>query len=174
GLFDVARKRPLPRLPRSIGLVTSPTGAAIRDVLSTIDRRFPRVRVIVSPVRVTGEVAAPEIALALRVLDRAAIADVIIVARGGASREELWAFNEEVVARAIAGCRVPVISGVGHETDVTVADLVADVRAPTPTAAAELVVPELKAIEASLDDARARLVTALRGRVRDARRRLDA
>jgi exodeoxyribonuclease VII large subunit len=174
GLFDAARKRSLPLLPRTIGLVTSASGAAIRDVLSTIDRRCPRVRVVVSPVRVSGGGAAPEVAQALRALDRLVPCDAIIVARGGGSREELQAFDEEVVARAVAECRAPVVTGIGHETDVSVADLVADVRAPTPTAAAELAVPDLAALEGELAERASRLAGALRGRVQLARRRLEA
>jgi len=174
GLLDPARKRPLPLLPRTIGLVTSPTGAAIRDVLSTIDRRCPRVRVVLSSVRVSGGFAASEVAQALRALDRLVACDLIILTRGGGSREELHAFDEEVVCRAIADCRAPVITGIGHETDVTVADLVADVRAPTPTAAAELAVPDLAALSLSLDESGERLAGALRARVHLARNRLHA
>jgi exodeoxyribonuclease VII large subunit len=174
GLFDPARKRPLPFLPRTIGLVTSPTGAAIRDVITTIERRCPSVRIVVSPVRVSGEAAAPEIALALAALDRSVACDVIVVARGGGSREELQAFDDERVVRAIVSTRAPVVAGIGHETDVSLADFAADVRAPTPTAAAELIVPELAALEADLHERARRLAIALRGRVDLARRRLEA
>jgi exodeoxyribonuclease VII large subunit len=142
GLFDAARKRPLPPFPRTIGIVTSPTGAAIRDMLHVIDRRFADLRILITPVRVQGEEAPGEIVAALRDLQAVEDLDVIIVGRGGGSIEDLWAFNDERVARAIAGCRVPVISGVGHETDFTIADFVADLRAPTPSAAAEVVVQE--------------------------------
>jgi exodeoxyribonuclease VII large subunit len=140
GLFDEARKKPLPVLPRCIGVVTSPTGAAVRDILRVLKRRFANVHVQIYPVKVQGDGAAGEIAAALRYFNRAKIADVLIVARGGGSIEDLWAFNEEVVARAIAASEIPVISGVGHETDFTIADFVADLRAPTPSAAAEIVV----------------------------------
>lgn len=140
GLFDPSRKKPLPLLPRRIGLVTSPSGAAVRDVLRVLRRRFPGAHVIVYPVRVQGEGAAQEIVEAIRYLNRKRLADVLILARGGGSIEDLWAFNEEIVARAIAASLVPVISGVGHETDFTIADFAADVRAPTPSAAAEIVV----------------------------------
>ncbi len=145
GLFDPARKRPLPRFPRRIAIVTSPGGAALHDMLQTIERRFPCVQVYVFGVRVQGEGAAREIADAIRRLNHSSARlgglDVVIVGRGGGSIEDLWAFNEEVVARAIHASRIPIISAVGHEVDFTIADLVADVRAATPTAAAELVVP---------------------------------
>lgn len=140
GLFDPARKKPLPKLPRTVGVVTAQTGAALRDILRVLHDRFP-VRVVVTPARVQGQGASAEIADALLHLDRSGLCDVIIVGRGGGSIEDLWAFNEEPVARAIAACRTPVVSAVGHETDTLLSDLVADVRAPTPTAAAEMVVP---------------------------------
>jgi exodeoxyribonuclease VII large subunit len=139
GLFDPARKRPIPPFPRTVGVVTSPTGAAIRDILQILGRRAPHLRVRVYPVRVQGEGAAQEIAHAINRTPALSGAEVLIVGRGGGSLEDLWAFNEEVVARAIARCPIPVISAVGHETDVTIADFVADHRAPTPSAAAELV-----------------------------------
>ena len=141
GLFDVDRKKPLPFLPRTIGIVTSLHGAAVRDMLSIIGERFPDRRVVIRPVRVQGEGAAEEIAQAIRELDGTGMPDVLIVGRGGGSLEDLWAFNEEVVARAIASARVPVVSAVGHEIDVTIADFVADQRAATPTAAAEMILP---------------------------------
>ncbi|MBM4432163.1 MAG: exodeoxyribonuclease VII large subunit [Chloroflexi bacterium] len=142
GLFATERKRPLPRFPRKVGVVTSPTGAAVRDILHILQRRYPLAEVVLSPTLVQGEEAPPQIAAAIQALNDHTDVDVMIVARGGGSLEELWAFNDERVARAIFASRVPVISGVGHETDYTIADLVADVRAPTPSAAAELAVPD--------------------------------
>ncbi len=140
GLFDAARKRPLPALPRKIGIVTSLDGAAIRDIIQVLRRRHPNAHLIVRPTRVQGDGAAEDIARALRAVARVPGVDVVIAGRGGGSIEDLWAFNEEIVARAIAACPVPVISAVGHEVDVTIADFVADLRAPTPSAAAEMVV----------------------------------
>jgi exodeoxyribonuclease VII large subunit len=140
GLFDAARKRPLPALPRRIGIVTSLDGAALRDILKVLRRRAPNASVLIRPARVQGEDAAADVATALRMIGKVPGVDVVIVGRGGGSIEDLWAFNEERVARAIAACPVPVISAVGHETDVTIADFVADLRAPTPSAAAEMVV----------------------------------
>ena len=142
GLFDPGRKRPLPAFPQRIGVVTSPTGAVFHDICNVVSRRYPMVEIVLAPATVQGNSAAPEIVEALRALNALGDIDVIIVARGGGSLEELWAFNEEAVARAIYASAVPVISGVGHETDVTIADLVADLRAPTPSAAAELAVPD--------------------------------
>ena len=140
GLFDPARKRPLPALPRRIGIVTSLDGAALRDIIRVLRRRYPNAHLVLSPTRVQGEGAGREVAHAIRKIERIEGVDVVIMARGGGSLEDLWAFNEEVLARVIAACKVPVISGVGHETDFTIADFVADLRAPTPSAAAELVV----------------------------------
>jgi exodeoxyribonuclease VII large subunit len=174
GLFEAARKRPLPVLPRTVGVVTSPTGAVIRDILNVLGRRFAGVRVLLNPVRVQGEGAAAEIAAAIAELDRRGDVDVLIVGRGGGSIEDLWAFNEEVVARAIAACGVPVVSAVGHETDFTIADFVADLRAPTPSAAAELVVESREALEARVRGLGRQLRAALAARVGRARRRLDA
>ncbi len=142
GLFDEARKQDLPPLPRRIGVITSPSGAAIRDVLHILRRRFPAIPVVIYPVQVQGEQAKFDIVAALETAARRAECDVLILARGGGSLEDLWAFNEEIVARAIAACPIPLVAGVGHEVDVTIADLVADVRAPTPSGAAELVVPD--------------------------------
>jgi exodeoxyribonuclease VII large subunit len=147
GLFEVARKKPLPLLPRRIGVITSTSGAALRDILRILRRRFPNVRVLIYPVRVQGEGAAGEIAAALKFFTARNAADVLIVARGGGSLEDLWAFNEERVARAIAASHIPVISAVGHETDFTIADFVADVRASTPSAAAEIVVQTREAFD---------------------------
>jgi exodeoxyribonuclease VII large subunit len=161
GLIDPARRRPLPRMPRRVGVVTSTTGAALRDILQVIERRAPWTEVVVVGARVQGDAAAGEIAAGLQRLGRAGDVDVIIVGRGGGSIEDLWAFNEEPVARAIAGSPVPVISAVGHETDHTIADLVADFRAPTPSAAAESAVPDRDAIEAYVARASAGLRTHL-------------
>ncbi|TXK83429.1 exodeoxyribonuclease VII large subunit [Paenibacillus sp. N3.4] len=141
GLFAAERKRPIPRFPRAIGVITSPTGAAIRDVIITLQRRFPSIPILLYPVLVQGNQAGPSIVKAIEAMNRLGEADVLIVGRGGGSLEELWAFNEEAVARSIAASVIPVISAVGHETDFTIADFVADLRAPTPTAAAELAVP---------------------------------
>ncbi|MFH1478916.1 MAG: exodeoxyribonuclease VII large subunit [Candidatus Omnitrophota bacterium] len=140
GLFDGSRKRPIPLLPERIGIVTSPTGAAIRDILNVLERRFSNVEVVLSPVKVQGEEAKEEIAAAIEDLNRLGNIDVIIVGRGGGSLEDLWAFNEEIVARAIYNSKAPIISAVGHEVDYVISDFVADLRAPTPSAAAELVV----------------------------------
>src|SRR5271154_2631127 len=147
GLFDEAQKKPLPVLPRCIGVVTSPTGAAIQDILRVLKRRFANVHVQIYPVKVQGEGAAAEIAAALRYFNRAKLADVLIVARGGGSLEDLWSFNEEIVARAIAASEIPIITGIGHEIDFTIADFVADLRAPTPSAAAEIVVQSRQEFE---------------------------
>jgi exodeoxyribonuclease VII large subunit len=142
GLFDQSRKKPLPSFPGRIGLVTSPTGAVLHDIRTIVARRFPGVELILCPVHVQGPGAAGEIAAAVDDFNRFGKLDVLIVARGGGSLEDLWAFNEEVVARAIARSAIPVVSAVGHETDYTIADFVADLRAPTPSAAAEIVVPD--------------------------------
>jgi len=150
GLFAAARKKPLPLLPRAIGVVTSPDGAVIRDILRVLRRRFPNMNVMVYPVRVQGEGAAEEIVAGIRYFNQHTPVDVMIVARGGGSLEDLWAFNEELVARAIALSNIPVISAVGHETDFTIADFVADLRAPTPSAAAEMVVRPREDLEAEL------------------------
>ncbi|MFM8552617.1 MAG: exodeoxyribonuclease VII large subunit, partial [Nitrospiraceae bacterium] len=157
GLFDEARKRPLPFLPRRVGLVTSLSGAAVRDMLVVLGRRCPSLDVVICPVPVQGEGAAPKIAAAIRTLSASGKVDVMIVGRGGGSLEDLWCFNEEVVVRAIVASRVPVVSAVGHETDVTLADFAADYRAPTPSAAAEAVAPVLADLIRSVADLRARL-----------------
>jgi len=162
GLFHEARKKPLPVLPRCIGVVTSPTGAAIRDILRVLKRRFANVHVQIYPVKVQGDGAAAEIAAGVRYFNRAKFADVLIVARGGGSLEDLWAFNEEAVARAIAESKIPVISGVGHETDFTIADFVADLRAPTPSAAAEIVVRSRVEFERNISEHQRHIVQRMR------------
>jgi len=173
GLFDQARKRELPRFPRKIGIVTSTGGAAIRDMLRVIGRRFGELHIVIAPCRVQGDGAAEEIAQGVRDLDALGGVDVIIVGRGGGSLEDLWAFNEEPVARAIAASKVPVVSAVGHEVDFTIADFVADLRAPTPSAAAELVVREKQAVVDSLVQLRARLERSAARPLRDLERRVD-
>jgi len=172
GLFDVQRKRPLPALPSRIGIVTSLSGAALHDML-TVLLRFPHLEVVVAPAAVQGEGAADEIADAVDRLAGSGLVDVVIVGRGGGSLEDLWAFNEEVVARAIAASAVPVISGVGHEVDFTIADFVADVRATTPTQAAELVVARLEEQSRRLSDAGIALARDLRRKLELSRARLD-
>jgi exodeoxyribonuclease VII large subunit len=173
GLFDQARKRELPGFPRKIGVVTSPSGAAIRDILRVIGRRFGDLHIVIAPARVQGDGAAEEIAQGLRDLNALGGVDVIIVGRGGGSLEDLWAFNEEIVARAIATSKVPVVSAVGHEVDYTIADFVADLRAPTPSAAAELVVREKQAVVDTLAQLRARLERFALRPLRDLERRVD-
>ena len=165
GWFDEARKRPIPFLPRKIGVVTSGTGAAVQDILNIISRRFPRMPVVVASVRVQGAGAAEEIAKAIRQMNRKNAADVLIVGRGGGSMEDLWAFNETAVAEAIVQSKIPVISAVGHETDFTIADFVADLRAPTPSAAAELAVPEMDAVYEAVRLQSRRMKRALQSRV---------
>jgi exodeoxyribonuclease VII large subunit len=162
GLFDAALKRSLPRLPRRIGVVTSPTGAAIRDILHVLARRFPAIPVLIYPVPVQGAGAAAEIAAAIRLASERRDADVLILARGGGSLEDLWAFNEEPVARAIRDSAVPIVSGVGHEIDFTIADFAADLRAPTPSGAAELVAPDRAEWLRALAASRERLARAWR------------
>ncbi len=174
GLFDPARKRPLPQLPRHIGIVTSPTGAAIRDILNILTRRFPNLHVVLAPARVQGAGAAEEVAAALDLLNARGGIDVIIVGRGGGSLEDLWCFNEEAVARAVARSALPVISAVGHETDFTICDFVADLRAPTPSAAAELVVGRKEEFEQTLGQARRAMTRALRQAWLEARHRFTA
>ena len=171
GLFDQARKRELPRFPRKIGIVTSTSGAAIRDMLRVIGRRFGELHIVIAPCRVQGDGAAEEIAQGVRDLNALGGVDVIIVGRGGGSLEDLWAFNEEIVARAIAGSKVPVISAVGHEVDFTIADFVADLRAPTPSGGAELVVREKLHVVRALGELYARLQQAMRAQVERGRER---
>ena len=162
GLFASERKRAIPTHPRRLGVVTSPTSAAVRDVLKVAGRRFPAIPILISPTRVQGDEAPNEIAAAIQRLATAREVDVILLVRGGGSLEDLWAFNSEVVAKAIAASPIPIVSGVGHETDTTIADLVADVRAPTPSAAAMLAVPDRVALAALVDRDRGRLVAAIR------------
>jgi exodeoxyribonuclease VII large subunit len=165
GLFDEARKRPLPRFPRRVGVATSPVGAVFHDISNILGRRWPLVEVVLAPTAVQGPEAAPGVVSALAALNEEEAIDVIIVARGGGSLEELWAFNEEPVARAIYGSRVPVVSAIGHETDYTIADFVADLRAPTPSAAAELVAPDRLEVTVRLSVLAASLFTSCQGEV---------
>jgi exodeoxyribonuclease VII large subunit len=178
GLFDPARKRPIPVLPQHIGLVTSPAGAAIRDFLNIISRRFPNVHIVVNPVRVQGDGAGKEIAAAIDEFNALQAGgrlplDVLIITRGGGSLEDLWAFNEEVVARALARSKIPTISAVGHEIDFTISDFVADLRAPTPSAAAELVVKAKDEFARQITQYQARLQKDLRLRLAEARQRFS-
>ena len=173
GLFDPARKRPLPAAPRAIGVVTSPRAAALRDVLSTLARRAPHIPVIVYPAAVQGAQAPAELVRALRAAGQRRDCDVLLLVRGGGAIEDLWAFNDEALARAVADCPLPVVSGVGHETDFTIADFVADVRAPTPTGAAMRVAPDRRDQLASLAGQRQRLVQAWRHRIEQRAQRLD-
>ncbi len=169
GLFDPAHKKPIPKFPKTVGIVTSPTGAAIRDILQVMGRRFAGIHVLLVPVRVQGEGSSREIAQAIRDLNEDGRSDVMIVGRGGGSLEDLWAFNEEAVARAVYASRIPVISAVGHEVDWTICDLVADLRAPTPSAAAELVVQSRAEVEQFLEDRIARMRRHLENRILEAR-----
>ncbi len=165
GLFDDQHKRDIPSAPSRIGIVTSPTGAVIADLIRVIERRFPAANIRLYPARVQGDGAAGEVVRGIRHFNEQPWAEVVIVARGGGSLEDLWAFNEEQVARAIAECSVPVISAVGHQTDFTIADFVADLRAPTPSAAAELAVPDVRGIYQTLSDLEQRATQALRYRI---------
>ena len=162
GLFAAARKRAIPVFPRSIGIITSPTGAAVQDIITTLQRRYPVIPIYIYPVLVQGKQAALSIAAAIDVMNRHSACDVLIIGRGGGSLEELWAFNEEIVARSIAASQIPVISAVGHETDFTIADFVADLRAATPTAAAELAVPHLLELKQQRARAEQRLQLAMK------------
>ncbi|MGH9330915.1 MAG: exodeoxyribonuclease VII large subunit, partial [Vicinamibacterales bacterium] len=173
GLFAAARKRPLPLLPRQIGIVTSLDGAALRDIVKVLRRRYPNAHLVIRPTRVQGEGAAVEIKYAIAEIGRVSGVDVVIVGRGGGSAEDLWAFNDERVARAIAGSPVPIISAVGHETDVTIADFVADLRAPTPSAAAEMVVARRDEFCDGIDSLGGRLHAALRRSLAARRSRLQ-
>ena len=171
GLFETSRKRQLPRFPNKVGVVTSPTGAVFHDIQNVLERRYPLAELVLSPTMVQGPEAAPKIAAALELLDREGGCDVIIIGRGGGSMEDLWPFNEEVVARAIYACKTPVVSAVGHETDETISDYVADVRAPTPSAAAELVAPDIYVLRRNLGAAATMMFRLLIDQ--DSRRRSD-
>ena len=173
GLFEAERKKPLPFPPRVVGVVTSPQAAALRDVLNVLSRRYPLVQVLLAPTLVQGDQAPPQIVAALQALDSREEVDLILLVRGGGSLEELWAFNDERVARAIAACRHPVVSGVGHETDFTIADFVADLRAPTPSAAAELVVPDQIELRQRVGDWAATLAAWTERRLDGARDELE-
>ncbi len=173
GLFDAARKRALPEFPKRIGIITSPAAAALRDVLTTLKRRAPHVSVILYPTAVQGNGSAAEIVQAISSAGARAECDVLILCRGGGSIEDLWSFNEEIVARAIAACPIPIISGVGHETDFTIADFVADERAPTPTAAAQRAAPDRDELIAQLDDYKRRTRFSLQRTINDKAQRLD-
>lgn len=173
GLFEPSRKRPLPAFPHRIGVITSPTGAVFHDICNVLRRRYPLVEVLLSPTPVQGDEAAPGIAEALRTLNDRHDVDVIMVARGGGSIEELWPFNEERVARAIYASRIPVVSGVGHETDVTISDLVADLRAPTPSAAAEMVVPDAQHLKSQIALWQQTVSGTLRRMIEQRRQRID-
>ena len=172
GVFDPERKKSLPVLPQCVGLITSPRGAAVRDIVHILQRRFPNLHVILYPVHVQGEGAAGEIVQAIRYFDRKELADVLILARGGGSLEDLWAFNEEPVARAIVACTIPIITGIGHETDFTIADFAADIRASTPSAAAEMVVRTRQEFDSHLCDLRDKIAQLLRYRVLQASHKL--
>ena len=177
GLFAAERKRPLPKFPRRIGIVTSPSGAAIRDMMNVLRRRAPWLQILINPVRVQGTGAAQEIAVGIHELalpnEAFAPLDLIVVTRGGGSIEDLWEFNEEIVARAIFHSAVPIVSAVGHEIDFTISDFVADLRAPTPSAAAELIVPDIIDLQRRIDDCTRALSRQLLSRVRDAQQRVD-
>lgn len=173
GLFDAERKQPLPSFPRVLGVVTSPQAAALRDVLNVLSRRYPLAQVLLAPTLVQGDQAPPQIVAALQALDTRDDVDLILLVRGGGSLEELWAFNDERVARAIAACRHPVLSGVGHETDFTIADFVADLRAPTPSAAAELAVPDQAELRQQIGGWVDRLAGNLESRLSQMRQALD-
>jgi exodeoxyribonuclease VII large subunit len=173
GLFDPIHKKPLPKFPQTIGLITSATGAAIRDILRMLQKRYPAVEVLLFSTLVQGDDAAPEIAHAIACMNHLPGIDLLIVGRGGGSIEDLWAFNEEVVARALFASRIPIVSAVGHETDVTIADLVADHRAPTPSAAVENIVPDQEELRQQLAAVRSSLVRSIAGRIDVVRTKLE-
>jgi exodeoxyribonuclease VII large subunit len=172
GLFDAARKKPLPRYPRRVGIVTSPVGAAVRDLVKVLRARWPSIEIVLAPCRVQGPGAALEVAIAIERFNRYARVDLLIVGRGGGSLEDLWAFNEEIVVRAIAASRLPVISAVGHEVDTTLADLAADVRAATPSNAAEIAVPDRRTLAHKIGSLDGRLSSAARRAIAERRRRV--
>ena len=174
GLFDKDKKLPIPRLPRRIGIVTSPTGAAIRDMINVLGRRFPYAKVILHPALVQGSGAARTIIDGINYFNETRSADVLIVGRGGGSMEDLWAFNDEALARCVAASRIPVISAVGHETDFTICDFAASLRAPTPSAAAEIAVPDTEDIKRRLENVNARNRTTIQSRLQRARQTLDS
>ncbi|HDR5039312.1 TPA: exodeoxyribonuclease VII large subunit, partial [Bacillus anthracis] len=173
GIFDIKYKKQLPYIPRKIAIITSPTGAAIRDIISVIFRRFPKVELYVFPVLVQGKSASTSIVNAIDSCNRFSDIDIAIIGRGGGSMEELWAFNEEKVARAIFNSHVPIVSAVGHETDFTIADFVADLRAPTPSAAAELVVPDILNIKDYMNSAKKRLLYFMNIKINELEQRLS-
>ena len=173
GMFDESYKKPIPKFIRTLGVVTAPTGAAVRDIIQIARRRNPGIQIILYPAKVQGEDAAQSVAEGIEVLDRYGV-DVIIAGRGGGSLEDLWAFNEEITARAVFACNTPVISAVGHETDVVITDFVADLRAPTPSAAAELAVADMRAVCSMLEDQRHRLYSLMMEQVRSARNGLES
>lgn len=166
GLFDAAKKKPLPKIPTRIGIITSPTGAAIRDIINILGRRFPLAKAVLYPALVQGEGAAPDLVRGIDYFNDAGNVDVIIIGRGGGSLEDLWAFNDETLARRVAASKIPVISAVGHETDFTLCDFAADRRAPTPSAAAELAVPETGELSRKLSNVTARLGLLMEGKTR--------
>ncbi|WP_096188474.1 exodeoxyribonuclease VII large subunit [Evansella halocellulosilytica] len=172
GYFSPKRKKPIPNIPESIAVITSPTGAAVKDIMTTLNRRYPHVNITLLPVLVQGPGAAPSVARAIQQANEAKMFDVLIVGRGGGSLEELWAFNEQIVADAIYHSTIPVISAVGHETDITISDFVADLRAPTPTAAAELAVPDMMELRASVANKQDRLMRAINTNISSKKERL--
>ena len=173
GLFDDDKKKPIPKFPQVIGIVTSPTGAAIRDMINVIRRRYPVVKVVIYPCLVQGESAAPSIVKGIEFFNEQNCVDVIITGRGGGSIEDLWAFNEEITARAVAASHIPIISAVGHEVDFTICDFVSDLRAPTPSAAAELAVPDIIELRREIDTSAGRLSVLLRNKLDSSRKHLD-
>ena len=174
GLFDNAHKKPLPKFPKTIGVITSPTGAAVQDITNIIRRRFPSVDIILAPVLVQGDSAPKQLVNAVNKFSASKIADVVIIGRGGGSAEDLWAFNEEIVARAIYNSKIPVISAVGHEIDFTIADYVADLRAPTPTGAAEMAVPNLVDLKSLIDQYKIRANEAVTNIIKKNRIKLES